>query len=136
MGRTLKSKPPITPPATISTFKIRLDITSDSTCPWCFITKRRITKAIELFHSLSAEARRVQFDIHWRPYQLDPMAPKEPIPKSKLYTRKFGPEKAIFVRERVMAAGRLEGIEFLNADDCLYCSTLNSHRLIRYARMK
>ncbi|KAG0217144.1 hypothetical protein BGX31_000341 [Mortierella sp. GBA43] len=131
-----KPKPTITAPTKISTYKVRLDITSDSTCPWCFITKRRISKAIAMFHSLSEEASRVRFDIHWHPYQLDPRAPKEPIPKSKLYTRKFGPERAVLVRDRVMAVGKLEGIEFLKAEDCWYCSTIDSHRLIRYARHK
>ncbi|KAF8973412.1 hypothetical protein BGZ46_009918 [Entomortierella lignicola] len=124
----------ITPPLSISTNIIRLGITSDTTCPWCFITKRRIFKAIEIFHSLSLEASKVEFDIQWHSYQLHAQASLIPGPKAKHYERKFGSEKAKFVRTRVSKAGRNEGIEFRTADNVLYCNTLNSHRLIRYAR--
>ncbi|KAF8941148.1 hypothetical protein BGZ58_001864 [Dissophora ornata] len=90
-----------------------------------------------MFYALSSpehETKRVRFDIHWHPYQLDPQAPLVPILKSKLYTRKFGPDQAIFVRDRVVQAAKVEGIEFLPADQCLYRNTLISHRLIKYAR--
>ncbi|KAI1315685.1 hypothetical protein EDD11_000459 [Mortierella claussenii] len=123
-----------TTPFLITRSSIRLDITSDTTCPWCFITKRRLDRAMSLFHALSPEAALVQFDIHWHPYQLDPRAPAVPILKSALYARKFGPERATLVRDRVMKAAHLEGIEFKSADQSLYCSTLDSHRLVKYAR--
>ncbi|KAF9110574.1 hypothetical protein BGX27_006177 [Mortierella sp. AM989] len=122
------------PPLVITTDIVRLDITSDATCPWCFIIKRRIAKAIQIFHSLSFEASKVRFDIHWHPYQLDPQAPQNPIPKSKHYTRKWGSDQATFVKDRIAKAGKVEGIEFNTVDNVLYCNTLNSHRLIRYAR--
>ncbi|KAF9360485.1 hypothetical protein BGX26_009175 [Mortierella sp. AD094] len=127
----------IAPPLSINTNIIRLDITSDTTCPWCFVTKRRIAKAIRIFHSLSFEASKVRFDIHWHPYQLDPQAPLNPSSKStksKLYTRKWGTDQATFVKSRIVKAGKVEGLEFRGADNVLYCNTLNSHRLIRYAR--
>ncbi|KAG0362735.1 hypothetical protein BGZ54_008503 [Gamsiella multidivaricata] len=124
----------ISPPIKVSTYTIRLDITSDTTCPWCFVTKRRISRAIETFHTLSPETRKVRFDIHWHPYQLDPQAPKVPTQKSKLYNRKFGPDRALFMRARVVNAAKNEGITFVQAEQAQYCSTLDSHRLIKYAR--
>ncbi|KAG0006257.1 hypothetical protein BGZ80_008112 [Entomortierella chlamydospora] len=124
----------ITPPLSISTNIIRLDIASDTTCPWCFVTKRRISKAINIFHSLSFEASKVRFDIHWHPYQLDPQAPLNPSAKSRVYARKFGADQANFVKSRIVNAAKLEGLSFRGADNVLYCNTLNSHRLIRYAR--
>ncbi|KAF9199878.1 hypothetical protein BGZ49_009954 [Haplosporangium sp. Z 27] len=80
------------------------------------------------------EASKVEFDIQWHPYQLHAQASLIPGPKAKHYERKFGSEKAKFVRTRISKAGRNEGIEFRTADNVLYCNTLNSHRLIRYAR--
>ncbi|KAG0323599.1 hypothetical protein BGZ99_002695 [Dissophora globulifera] len=136
-GSTSSLSPTTSMPFTVTKSKIRLNITSDTTCPWCFIAKRRITKAIDMFYALATpenDTRKVRFDIHWYPYQLDPQAPALPIPKKNLYTRKFGPERAILVKDRIVQIGKAEGITFVSADSGLYCSTLDSHRLIRYAR--
>ncbi|KAF9117968.1 hypothetical protein BGW39_001609 [Mortierella sp. 14UC] len=80
------------------------------------------------------EEEEIHFDIHWRPFQLDPNAPRIPIRKTRLYHRKFGPEKALKVQDRVAAAGKVEGIQFLHTDQSLYSNTIDSHRMLRFAR--
>ncbi|KAF9987998.1 hypothetical protein BGZ75_010192 [Mortierella antarctica] len=118
--------------AASDTQPIRLDIYSDTTCPWCYITKKRLEKAMHIFQSQTPN--KIRFDIHWHPYQLDPQAPQLPVLRSKLLHRKFGSERAAQVQERILVAGKIEGIEFLYSDQSLYCNTMDSHRLIRFAR--
>lgn len=40
---------------------IRIDVVSDVVCPWCFIGKRRLEKAIALNPDIPVE-------VHYRPY--------------------------------------------------------------------
>lgn len=47
---------------------IQLDIISDPICPWCYIGKAKLDQALE-------SAGRQPFDIHWRPFQLNPNLP-------------------------------------------------------------
>jgi predicted DsbA family dithiol-disulfide isomerase len=62
---------------------IRLDIVSDTICPWCYLGKRRLEAAL---------ARRpdVQVEIRWHPYQLDPSLPPEGAPHRERLAAKFG----------------------------------------------
>ena len=50
---------------------LSVDITSDVICPWCYIGKRRLEKAIA--------ARRGQSDVRvrWHPFQLNPHMSKD-----------------------------------------------------------
>ncbi|CAD5333430.1 unnamed protein product [Arabidopsis thaliana] len=50
---------------------IQIDVSSDSVCPWCFVGKKNLDKAIE------ASKDQYNFEIRWRPFFLDPSAPKE-----------------------------------------------------------
>ncbi|KAF9184787.1 hypothetical protein BGZ50_003448 [Haplosporangium sp. Z 11] len=125
----------------VVTTTIRLDIYSDTTCPWCYITKKRVEKAMRIFQneysaaSLASESKcAVYFDIHWHPFQLDPQASPVPILRSKLYARKFASDRAALIKNRIITAGRVEGIQFMYSEQTLYCNSMDSHRLIWYAR--
>ena len=48
---------------------MQIDVISDSVCPWCFIGKRRLMRAM-------AMRPNIVFDVKWRPYRLDPTVPK------------------------------------------------------------
>ena len=48
---------------------MQIDVISDTVCPWCFIGKRRLARALEMRPD-------VEFDIQWRPYMLDPNVPR------------------------------------------------------------
>jgi len=47
-----------------------IDMVSDVVCPWCFIGKRRLEKAIALRPDIAVEVR-------FRPYFLNPRVPRE-----------------------------------------------------------
>lgn len=103
-----------------------IDVISDVMCPWCFIGKRRLDKAV-------AGRPGMPVDIRWRPFQLDPTIPPEGMDRQDYLDRKFGPDKAGTVYDQIRAAGAEEGIEF-NFDAIGKApNTLDAHRLIRWA---
>ena len=50
----------------------RIDVVSDAICPWCYIGKRQLERALEI---LAAEG--LHFSVHWNPFQLNPDMPVE-----------------------------------------------------------
>ncbi|KAF9936336.1 hypothetical protein BGZ75_004107 [Mortierella antarctica] len=113
--------------------KIHIDIVSDTVCPWCYIGKRRLEKAITSYKS-KPEHKDVEFEVNWHPYQLDPNSSKTPIPKMQMYANKFGAARAPLIRDRMLQVGQEEGIPF--AYDGNIVNTLDSHRLIAFATKK
>jgi predicted DsbA family dithiol-disulfide isomerase len=106
---------------------MRLDIYSDTICPWCFIGKRRLERAL-------AERPQPGLQIHWRAFQLNPGMPPEGMDRRYYLEAKFGGvERAGRIYEMVRAAGASEGIRFAFDRIARTPSTLNSHRLIRHA---
>ena len=66
---------------------VTIDVVSDVVCPWCFIGKRRLARALEMRPEIA-------FDVQWRPYQLDPNIPREGMTRDEYLTTKFGsPDK-------------------------------------------
>src|SRR5690606_22767166 len=51
--------------------KVRVDVISDCVCPWCYVGKRRLDEAIEKV------ADRMEVQVVWHPFQLDPRIPPE-----------------------------------------------------------
>ena len=102
-----------------------VEIWSDVVCPWCYIGKRRFEKAVE---QLSGE---VQFEVVFRPYQLDPTAsPGKTSPVRDTYAKKFGgPERADQILQHVTGIAAEEGLDF-HMDRALRANTLLAHRLL------
>ncbi|KAF9124200.1 hypothetical protein BGW39_008389 [Mortierella sp. 14UC] len=109
---------------------IKIDIVSDVVCPWCYIGKKRLEKAITAFKA-TPEHKDVKFQIDWHPYQLDPSASKIPVKKMDMYAKKFGAARAPLIRDRMIQVGHEEGIHFSYNGSVV--NTLDSHRLINYA---
>ncbi|XP_021905378.1 uncharacterized protein LOC110820257 isoform X3 [Carica papaya] len=63
---------------------VRIDVSSDTVCPWCFVGKRNLDKAI------AASKDQFDFEIRWHPFFLDSSAPKEGVNKREFYEKKFG----------------------------------------------
>ncbi|MER5931123.1 DsbA family oxidoreductase [Streptomyces sp. NPDC002054] len=104
---------------------LRVDIWSDLSCPWCYITKRTFEAA------LAASGRQdVQVVAH--PYQIDGEHPAEPTPMIEWLGGKYGAERARRMDEEVTAAGPRHGITFHNASGYAV-NTLQAHRLLRHA---
>jgi len=106
---------------------MQIDVVSDTICPWCFIGKRRLERALALRPNIVA-------DISWRPFQLNPDMPAEGMDREAYLRLKFGgSERARAVYEPVRAAGEGEGIPFAFERIVKTPNTLASHRLIRWA---
>lgn len=107
--------------------RLRVDIVSDVVCPWCYIGKRR-------FEAAAKEFPDVEFDVHWRPFQLDNTIPDEGIARETYLSRKFGsPERIAQIYGRIAAEGRAEGIPFAFEKIDISPNTLDAHRLLRWA---
>ena len=78
----------------------RIDIVSDAICPWCYIGKRQLERALAL---LAPEG--LHFSVHWNPFQLNPDMPKEGRDRIAYRAVKFGSaERARELDERVATA--------------------------------
>jgi predicted DsbA family dithiol-disulfide isomerase len=106
---------------------MRIEIVCDVVCPWCFIGKRRLERAL-------AMRRDVEVSLAWRPFQLNPDMPREGMPRELYLAAKFGGARnATRIYANVIAAGRSEGIEFAFDRIRRTPNTLDAHRLIRLA---
>jgi predicted DsbA family dithiol-disulfide isomerase len=109
---------------------LTIDVVSDVVCPWCFIGKRRLEKALALRPDIATEVR-------WLPFFLNPWVPREGISREQYLVTKFGSvERYAHGSERLTAAGREEGIPFAFDKMTRQPNTLDSHRLIRWARIE
>lgn len=104
---------------------MKVEIYSDVVCPWCYIGKRRFARALAAFPGGE------DVEVVFRPYQLDPMAPDEPVPTTEYLARRFGRPPAPMLAQ-VSAAGEGEGIAFA-WDRALSVNTRLAHRLLRLA---
>ena len=103
---------------------LAVDVISDVICPWCYIGKRRLEKAIAAF-----EGHQVQ--VRWLPFQLNPTMPKEGISRREYRIRKFGSwERSLELDARVVAVGETEGIHFAFDRIERTPNTVDAHRLI------
>jgi predicted DsbA family dithiol-disulfide isomerase len=106
---------------------VRIDVVSDIVCPWCFIGKHRLEKAIALNPDIPVE-------VHWRPYFLNDWIPREGISREQYLTTKFGsPERYKSIAQRVSAAAAAEGLTYAMDKISRQPNTLDAHRLIRWA---
>jgi predicted DsbA family dithiol-disulfide isomerase len=104
----------------------RIDIVSDAICPWCYIGKRQLERALAL---LAGEGLR--FSVHWNPFQLNPDMPKEGRDRMAYRALKFGSaERARELDERVGAAAAGVGLHFRQDLMLRTPNTLHAHRLI------
>jgi predicted DsbA family dithiol-disulfide isomerase len=106
---------------------MQIDIVSDTVCPWCFIGKRRLERALALRPDM-------EFDIRWRAYRLDPTSPPEGVDRKQYMQAKFGnnPNRQA-MQDALKQAGDGEGIAFAFDKIARSPNTIDSHRLIRWA---
>lgn len=106
---------------------MQIDIVSDTVCPWCFIGKRRIERAMALRPD-------VTFDVFWRPYRLDPTIPREGVDRRAYLKAKFGDTpRSSAMGDAIRSEGAGEGIEFAFDKIAKSPNTLDSHRLVRWS---
>ncbi len=106
-----------------------IEVASDVICPWCYIGKRRLEKALE---SLQGE---VEARIEWLPFQLNPDMPQGGVPRTEYRRAKFGSiEKGRALDARVAQEGAGEGIAFAFERMQRTPNTVAAHRLIDLAQ--
>jgi predicted DsbA family dithiol-disulfide isomerase len=104
-----------------------IDMVSDVVCPWCFIGKRRLEKAIALKPEIPVVVR-------FRPYFLNPWVTREGISREDYLTTKFGsPERYRDIAQRVAQAAAAEGLTYALDKIKRQPNTLDCHRLILWA---
>src|SRR5439155_6699118 len=101
-----------------------IDVVSDVVCPWCFIGKRRLEKALALTPDIPV-------DVHWRPYFLNDWVPREGIDRNTYLETKFGSvERYNGMAKRVQEAAAAEGLVYALDKIARQPNTLDCHRLI------
>ena len=106
---------------------LTVHVVSDVVCPYCYLGKRRLERALAL-------AAEVDVVVRWRPYRLDPTIPPEGIDREEYMTAKFGSLAAIEpAHQRLVESGRAEGIDYRFERIRRAPDTVNAHRLARWA---
>src|SRR5712691_1544058 len=100
---------------------VTIDVISDVVCPWCYIGKRRLEKALALKPEILVEVR-------FRPYFLNPWVPREGMSRDEYLTTKFGSvERYKGIAGRVTAAAAAEGLVYAVDKMKRQPNTLDAH---------
>ena len=105
---------------------MQIDVFFDPICPWCFIGKRRLQRALGLRSSISAT-------LMWRPFMLNPEMPPDGMERDAYMLHKFGSESRVRrLQGALEATGQSEEIDF-HFDSIQHTpSTVSAHRLVNY----
>ena len=107
---------------------VRIDVVSDVVCPWCFIGKRRLEKALALKPDMPVE-------VHWHPYFLNDWIPREGISRERIshhqirLARALQGHRAARRRRRPPPKASTYAMDKISRQP----NTLDAHRLIRWA---
>jgi predicted DsbA family dithiol-disulfide isomerase len=112
---------------------LAIDIVSDVVCPWCYIGKRRLEAALELYRQQRPEAPDPTVTFH--PFELNPDLPREGIARADYIAKKFG-ARGYSAHDRLVHAGAPLGIAFAFDGIARQPNTLAAHALIEAGRRK
>ena len=106
---------------------VTIDVFSDIVCPWCFIGKRRLEKAVAMVPDIPVQIR-------YQPYFLNDWIPREGITREEYLTKKFGsPQGYEQIARRVQMAAAQEGLTYAIDKVSRQPNTTDAHRLILWA---
>jgi len=109
---------------------IKLDILSDPICPWCYIGKANLDRALQAHPDHP-------FEIEWHPFQLNPDMPAGGMDRREYLETKFGgKENAVQVYARVEEAAIAAGLKINFEGIQRTPNTINAHRLIHWAGLE
>ena len=104
----------------------RIDVISDAICPWCYIGKRQLERALALL-----EPQGLKFQIAWHPFQLNPDMPPEGTDRLQYRIAKFGSlEKSLALDARISETAATLGLDFHLDRLTRTPNTLAAHRTI------
>jgi predicted DsbA family dithiol-disulfide isomerase len=108
----------------------KIDIVSDPICPWCYIGKSRLERALE-----SRPAHDVV--IAWHPFQLNPDMPPQGMDRREYLEAKFGGrEGALKTYGQIANMAQADGLDIDFAAIKRTPNTLDAHRLIHWAGLE
>ncbi len=108
---------------------IQVDIVSDVVCPWCFIGKRRIEKA------MTALNHQFDFEVSYLPFELNPQTPEEGFNQKEYLVKKFGGEEKYHqITSHVTSVAAEEGLQFDFDKQRVSPNTKDAHRVIWFAK--
>ena len=106
---------------------VKLDIFSDPICPWCYIGKSYLDRALE-------KAGNHPFNIQWHPFQLNPEMPLQGVDRREYLERKFGNKDLVIkAYAPVLEHAALAGLNLKLEKIMKTPNTLSAHRLIFWA---
>lgn len=105
---------------------LTIDVVSDVVCPWCYIGKRRLERALAL---LSVQHPDVEPEVRWHTFQLNPDLAPEGMTREDYVSQKFG-DRADSIYERVAGVGTEVGIPFAFDRIARQPNTVVAHSLI------
>ena len=107
-----------------------LDIFSDPVCPWCYLGKANLDRALEAHPGHP-------FVIEWHPFQLNPDMPPEGVDKRSYLLERFGSEQQLdAIHQRFREIARQSGVQMDPDTPRRIPNTLNAHRLIHWAGLE
>ncbi|MFK7957653.1 MAG: DsbA family oxidoreductase [Lysobacterales bacterium] len=105
---------------------LRIDIVSDTVCPWCFVGKRHLEAAL-------AARPEVAVDCRWQPFQLNPDMPLEGVDRETHWKQKFGnSDRLAGMVEQLREVGASLGLAFAFDAITRQPNTLKSHTLLHH----
>lgn len=104
---------------------IKIDVISDVVCPWCYLGEAKLSKAIE------ADKDAYNFEINFKPFQLNPEMTTEGVNRMAYMASKFGGEEKVKqmdegMKRNAASVGLVYNPEFIKISP----NTFNAHRLI------
>ncbi|HEY0421329.1 MAG TPA: DsbA family oxidoreductase [Acetobacteraceae bacterium] len=110
--------------------RLSIEVVHDLVCPWCWLGLRRLLRTLRRRPDLLA-------DLHWRPFLLNPDMPRAGMPRADYVVRKFGgEERARRLYASIGEMGRAEGMEFRFDRIRRTPSSIDAHRLVRWAAVE
>jgi predicted DsbA family dithiol-disulfide isomerase len=107
--------------------RLSIEVVHDLVCPWCYLGTRRLMRTIRRRPDLMVE-------LTWRPFLLNPDMPRLGMVRSDYVARKFGGEdRARRLYNSIAEIGRAEGVQFRFDRIRRTPSSVDAHRLVRWA---
>ncbi|HEY8937826.1 MAG TPA: DsbA family oxidoreductase [Cyclobacteriaceae bacterium] len=109
--------------------KIKIDIVSDVVCPWCYIGKRRLEKAVDQLKD------KYEFELEYHPFELNPAMPAQGVNQKEYLSDKFGGEERYNqITDHTTGVAAKEGLAFNFQKQITSPNTRASHTIIQLAK--
>jgi predicted DsbA family dithiol-disulfide isomerase len=112
---------------------MHIDIWSDVVCPWCYLGKRRLERALDEFE------HRGEVSIAHRSFQLDPSKPKHvTMNRRQMLAAKYHltEDQVAEMDEKMERTAAQDGLTYRLAPEGVTGNTVDAHRLLHFAKAR